>query len=97
MLRGALVGGVEVTFTVTKGGGTVTDVVVPTGDDGVATVGYWILGPTPGEKELKAEVPGLAPVFYCATGRSMTVAPLPRSAEIFRWPELDLQWVLPPA
>ncbi len=65
--QGEFVSGVEVTFAVTKGGGTVTEAVVPTGDDGVATVGSWILGPTPGENELKAEVPGLAPVFYRAT------------------------------
>ncbi len=66
--NGVPVAGVAVTFSVTKGGGSVTGAVVATSAAGLARVGSWVLGPTPGDNELKGEVPGLAPVFFRATG-----------------------------
>jgi hypothetical protein len=48
------VAGVQVTFTVTAGGGTVSGPVQLTNANGVATVGTWALGPAPGVNELQA-------------------------------------------
>ena len=62
--------GIPVTFTVTGGGGTVTDNTPVTGSDGVATVGEWKLGTTTGENTLSTAVAGqdLNPVVFTATG-----------------------------
>lgn len=46
--------GEPVTFTVTSGGGTITGAVAKTGPNGVATVGSWTMGPTPGSNVLTA-------------------------------------------
>jgi hypothetical protein len=46
--------GVTVTFTVAAGGGTVTGGTTTTDAQGIATVGGWTLGPTPGVNTLKA-------------------------------------------
>ncbi len=66
--EGVPVPGVEVTFAIVDGGGTVEGGVVPTGRDGTAAPSAWILGPTPGANRLVGEVPGLAPIFFDATG-----------------------------
>ena len=64
--------GIPVTFTVTGGGGTVTDNTPVTGEDGIATVGEWRLGPDAGENALSAAVVGQdlsgGPVVFSATG-----------------------------
>lgn len=64
-------GGIPVTFTVTSGGGSVSDNTPVTGSDGVATVGQWKLGPTVGENTLSAAVTGQnlsgSPVVFSAT------------------------------
>ncbi|MGH3372791.1 MAG: Ig-like domain-containing protein, partial [Nocardioidaceae bacterium] len=59
-------GGIPVTFTVTGGGGTVSDNTPVTGSDGVATVGEWKLGTTAGENTLSTAVAGqdLSPVVF---------------------------------
>lgn len=46
--------GVAVTFTVTAGGGSVTGGTTTTDAQGVATVGSWTLGPSPGGNTLRA-------------------------------------------
>lgn len=46
--------GVTVTFTVTAGGGSVTGGTTTTDAQGVATVGSWTLGPSPGGNTLRA-------------------------------------------
>jgi hypothetical protein len=46
--------GVTVTFTVTAGGGTVTGGTTTTNAQGIATVGGWTLGPSPGSNILRA-------------------------------------------
>jgi len=64
------VAGATVTFTVTSGGGTVTNAVAVTGPDGIARVGSWTLGSTAGVNTLTATTAGavgLTPVFV-ATG-----------------------------
>ena len=62
---------VTVTFTVTGGDGLVdgeTTVEIQTGVDGIATVGSWTLGATPGANELTAQVDLLPSVVFSATG-----------------------------
>lgn len=52
--------GVQVTFSVTGGGGSVTPSTATTNAQGVATVGAWTLGPAPGENTLKAQTGALS-------------------------------------
>jgi len=76
-LAAAPIAGVPVTFRVSAGDGRITvpegaaatSVVVPTGFDGVATLGSWTLGATPGTNTVVAEVPGAdgSPVTFAAT------------------------------
>ncbi|MYH54229.1 MAG: hypothetical protein F4139_15025 [Gemmatimonadetes bacterium] len=65
---GAGVGGVNVSFTVTGGGGSVASATAVTGSDGVASSGAWTLG-DPGPQQLRASVTGLQPVVFGATAR----------------------------
>ncbi len=64
--------GVAVTFAVTGGGGSVTGPNQTTGTTGIATVGTWILGSTPGTNTLTATAAGAGiagnPVIFTATG-----------------------------
>lgn len=60
------VGGVNVVFTPTAGGGSVIGGTVTTNAQGIATVGSWILGASPGANALTATVaalPGASSVF----------------------------------
>lgn len=59
---------VEVTFTVTSGGGSVTGAVATTDASGLASVGSWTLGTAAGENTLDAQVSALSPVSFTATG-----------------------------
>ncbi len=64
--------GVVVTFAVSGGGGAVTGATPTTGMDGIATVGSWILGATPGSNALTATAAdsGIqgSPVTFTAAG-----------------------------
>jgi adhesin/invasin len=66
---GNAVAGVTVTFAVASGGGSVSEPVQTTGDNGAAFVGGWTLGPDLGENTLTATADGLAgsPVTFTAT------------------------------
>lgn len=67
----------NVTFQVTGGGGQVLNPTVPTNDQGIATVGAWILGAAPGTNTLTATVGSLAPVSFTAastTGPAAKIA-----------------------
>ncbi len=57
--------GRTVTFSVVSGGGSITGASAVAGDDGIARVGSWTLGP--GENLLRAEAEGVA-VLFSATG-----------------------------
>jgi glucose/arabinose dehydrogenase len=60
--------GVSVVFRVDGGGGTIEGAEQTTGPNGLAAITSWTLGPVPGENILVAEVAGLAPVTFLATG-----------------------------
>jgi hypothetical protein len=66
--------GVAVRFVVTAGGGAVDGGAATTDADGIATVGSWRLGATPGGNALEARAEGLdgSPVVFTAQG---TAAP----------------------
>lgn len=57
-----------VTFAVTSGGGQLTGAIATTNAQGVATVGSWRLGTSPGTNSVTATVTGVAPVTFTATG-----------------------------
>ncbi|MEP6730735.1 MAG: Ig-like domain-containing protein, partial [bacterium] len=59
--------GVTVTFTIGSGGGSVTGATAVTDASGIATVGSWTLGTTPGANSLTATV-GSLNVTFTATG-----------------------------
>ena len=59
--------GVTVTFAVTSGGGSATGLQQTTDANGVATVGSWTLGTSPGANHLTATVAGLPSVTFTAT------------------------------
>jgi len=59
---------VEVTFTVTGGGGSIPARTAVTSAAGRASPGPWTLGPSEGMNTLVATVPGLAPVTFRAFG-----------------------------
>lgn len=73
--NGNAVGGVEVTFAVVSGGGSISGAVQTTSADGLASVGSWVLGNVPGVNTLTADAPGLAgsPVLFSATALSSNV------------------------
>ena len=73
------VSGVTVNFTVGSGGGAAIVSTAVTGLDGRASVGSWVLGPTPGANTLIASVTGLASVTFDATatgGAAVSMLPL---------------------
>ena len=61
--------GVDVSFSVVAGGGSITGASQTTGGDGHATVGSWTLGPGTGENLLAASSAGLASLVFAATGQ----------------------------
>jgi hypothetical protein len=76
---GTPVAGMTVTFAVTSGGGTVLPATpVLTDASGIATVGSWTLGATPGANTLSATATGSGitgnPVLFAATGLGFTIA-----------------------
>jgi concanavalin A-like lectin/glucanase superfamily protein/Big-like domain-containing protein len=64
------IGGVNVTFALGSGGGSVTGTPQTTNANGIATVGSWTLGTTAGPNTLTATATGLtgSPVTFAATG-----------------------------
>lgn len=62
--------GVSVTFAVVSGGGSITGATAVTNAAGVAAVGSWTLGGSPGVNSLSATASGLPPVTFTATGLS---------------------------
>lgn len=71
-LGGNPMAGMQVTFTVTAGGGSVGSATVTTNASGVASPGSWTLGPDAGPNTLTASAAGItgAPATIRATGCS---------------------------
>jgi hypothetical protein len=71
-IQNSPVSGVGVTFAVTAGGGTITGGTTVTNTDGIAQVGSWSLGATPGVNRATATVTGSGisgnPVAFADTG-----------------------------
>ncbi len=63
---GGGLGGVEVTFEITTGDGTLANTTVVTNPDGVASAGQWTLGTSPGASEVTATARGLPAVTFTA-------------------------------
>lgn len=62
--------GMVVRFVVSTGGGSIVgDPEVVVDASGVATVGGWILGPTPGGNSLVAGISGVTPINFSATAK----------------------------
>jgi adhesin/invasin len=68
--QGQPVEGVGVTFVVTGGGGSVDGADQTTNSEGIARVGSWTLGPSPGSNTLEARAGSLqgSPVVFTAQG-----------------------------
>jgi hypothetical protein len=71
--QGAPAEGVRVTFAVIGGDGSVEGADRTTGADGVARVGSWTLGTSPGSNALEASAPSVAgsPVIFMAEATSL--------------------------
>ena len=67
---GTPVAGAVVTFTVTRGGGTVTGATATSNASGIATVGGWTLGAAAGANTLSAQTGSLPAVTFSACGTS---------------------------
>lgn len=72
--NGNAVSGVQVTFAVASGGGSITDSTAMTNSSGVATVGSWTLGPSDGTNTLTATVAGLSGSLVTFTATATTAA-----------------------
>ncbi len=72
---GARMPGVTVTFATSGSGGTITGGSQVTDAQGVATVGGWTLGTTPGAYMVIASSAGLSPVTFTATATDPCAAP----------------------
>lgn len=59
---------VPIVFTVTEGDGSVTGHSRTTDGQGIARVGSWTLGVTPGVNRITATTPGIEPLTFNATG-----------------------------
>ncbi|HEX9166849.1 MAG TPA: Ig-like domain-containing protein [Gemmatimonadales bacterium] len=60
--------GVSITFAVTTGGGSVQSADQVTNAQGIARVGGWILGVTPGQNQVEARTPGVPSAGFQALG-----------------------------
>ncbi|HEV2733705.1 MAG TPA: Ig-like domain-containing protein, partial [Longimicrobiaceae bacterium] len=86
------VAGVEVTWTVASGGGTLAPATGTTGRDGSVST-QWTLGPTPGAQSVTASAPGLAAASFGAAataGPVATVTVSPAAANLERGSSLQL-------
>ncbi len=66
--EGRPLAGVRVDFVIEGGQGSVQGPTQTTDSTGVARVGGWVLGLTPGANALSAQVPGVPPLRFNATG-----------------------------
>lgn len=69
-----VVQGTTVTFAVASGGGSATGTSATTNSSGIATVGGWTLGGTPGTNTMTASATGLGTLTFTVTGAAPTAA-----------------------
>ncbi len=60
--------GATVTFAAASGGGSVTGATAVTNDSGIAQVGSWVLGTSPGTNTVTASTAGSSPATFTAFG-----------------------------
>ena len=93
--------GIEVTFAVTAGGGSVDGGTQTTGTDGIATVGSWTLGPDAGPNTLEASIAGSGvtgnPATFTATGISRAPASVAAEAGDGQSAEIGTAVATPPS
>jgi hypothetical protein len=65
--KGKPVAGVAILFSVVNGGGTISGAAQTTDAKGIATVGGWMLGRTPGEQRLSAKPDSMSGVAFVVT------------------------------
>jgi len=79
--QGTVLPGIPVVFTVIAGAGSLSGAFQSTDANGVATLGSWTMGPTPGGNTVSAAVAGLPAVVFTAVASlpagCTTVTPLP--------------------
>jgi hypothetical protein len=68
-VNGLPVPGVTVTWGNVTGGGSITGATQVTGSNGIATLGSWMLGPTPGINTITATAGALPPLVFTATSQ----------------------------
>jgi adhesin/invasin len=72
---GNVVANQAVTFAVASGGGSIAGATPTSGPTGIATVGSWTLGATPGANTLTASSGSAQPVTFTATGTAAVTLP----------------------
>lgn len=98
---GEPVSGREVTFVVTRGGGTVYQARQTTNSDGIARVGDWTLGSSPGPNTLEARASSVegSPVRFTAQATAsggvhhFVFRVQPRDAEVGEWFTMEVAMV----
>ena len=76
------VAGVTITFGNITGGGSITGANQLTNSNGIATLGSWTLGASPGINTLTASAAGLNSVTFTATGSASVPPPAPSQFDI---------------
>jgi aldose sugar dehydrogenase len=84
-------GGIDVTFVVTAGGGAVTPSTVTTTAAGTATVTSWRLGPSAGANTLVAQRTGFSSAVFAANATAIGIPTLER---VVVWNGLQNPWDL---
>jgi hypothetical protein len=86
-----------VTFSVTGGGGSISQPQVATGADGVAVIDSWALGPIAGANSLQASASGVASVVIGATGTAGAPASISVHAGNLQSALVNTAVLVPPA
>lgn len=68
--------GVQVTFTVTRGDGTLATRTAVSGQDGIAQISDWVMGTTPGIQVITASAPGFKPESVTFRAFAVEVPPV---------------------
>jgi len=94
--RGDPMAGVQVAFSVTGGGGTITGAVQTTDANGVAALGAWTLGATAGTNTVAATSGSLASVIFTAAGAAGPPLSATKTAGDDQTATVDVRVPIPP-